>query len=86
MKRMLAVLVVFGALGAAASAGGFSVSFGYSGCGRSYYRPSYHGCYRAPVVYRSYRYCGPSYRHHYYRSYSHYRPSVAYVPRIRYCR
>lgn len=90
MKKAILAIVVFGALGAGAMAGGFSVSFGYRDCGRSYYRPSYYSHYRSPVVVypsRSYYY-GPSYRsHHYYRSYSHcYRPPVVYVPRVRYCR
>lgn len=95
MKKAMLFMVVFGALCAGAMAGGFSVSFGYRDCGRSYYRPSYHhyhhGYYRSPVVvYSSRSYChGPYYRSHYprYRSYGYsYRPSAVYVPRIRYCR
>lgn len=96
MKKALLVLLVFGPLGAVATAGGFGVSFGYSDCGRSYYRPSCRSSYYRPFYgshhyYRPSHYSSyyrPSYRsHHYYRSYSHcYRPSVVYVPRIRYCR
>lgn len=90
MRKTLAILAVFGALGAGAVAGGISVSLGYNSCGRSYYRPSYYGYYRSPVVvYPSRTYCyRPTYRNHYYhRPYSHcYRPPVVYVPHGRRCR
>ncbi len=52
--------------------GGFSLSFGYSDCGRSYYRPHYYGYSRAPViVYRAPSYCyRPWYGDRYYYRYN----------------
>ncbi|HPA16391.1 MAG TPA: hypothetical protein PLU30_01495 [Verrucomicrobiae bacterium] len=74
MKKLAAIVLAFSALGAAAMAhGGFSISFGYSDCGRSYYRPSYYGYCGSPVVVYPYRsYCHrPLYRRYCYRPYSY---------------